>query len=210
MNRVILDTDIGTDVDDALALALAAASPELRIERVTAVHADAHLRARIARTLLNLTGREDVPVIAGTSTPLQAPLPEHFHWGPRLWGHEGVGVLPPEDLIPTADPDTNADAAARFIIEKAPAHPGELSLITVGPLTTRREAMACLGATTKRYVSHSNGTDARGFLELLTDARFVCGHLPGTYVHARSAGDLREHGFSLRKSPQDARAIGST
>jgi purine nucleosidase len=141
MNPVILDTDIGTDVDDALALALAAASPELRIGGVTTVHADAPLRARIARTLLDLAGREDIPVIAGASTPLQAPLPENFHWGPRLWGHEGVGVLPPEDLFPTADPDTNADAAARFIIEKAAAHPGELSLITVGPLTNVARAL---------------------------------------------------------------------
>jgi inosine-uridine nucleoside N-ribohydrolase len=140
-------------------------------------------------------------VIAGTSTPLQAPLPENFHWGPRLWGHEGVGVLPPEDLIPTADPDTNADAAARFIIEKAPAHPGELSLITVGPLTTRREAMACLGATTKRYVSHSNGTGARGFLELLTGARFVCGHRPGTYMHDPLAiyASMASHFVNLRR-----------
>src|SRR3712207_156570 len=141
MNRVILDTDIGTDVDDALALALAAASPELRVEGVTTVHADAPLRARIARTLLDLASREDVPVIAGASKPLQTPLPENFHWGPRLWGHEGVGVLPPEDLSPTDDPDTNADEAARFIIEKAAAHPSELSLITVGPLTNVARAL---------------------------------------------------------------------
>ncbi|MCC7208417.1 MAG: nucleoside hydrolase, partial [Anaerolineae bacterium] len=82
MKRIILDTDIGTDVDDAIALSLAALSPELRIEGVTTVHADAALRARIARRILDLAGRADIPVVAGASQPLQMPLPPNFHWMP--------------------------------------------------------------------------------------------------------------------------------
>jgi purine nucleosidase len=135
MKRIILDTDIGTDVDDAMALVLAIASPEIQIEGITTVHADAVLRARIARRLLELAGYEHIPVVAGASVPLQMPLPENFHWMPRLRGHEGVGVLEPEALIPSPDVSASADQAAQFIIEKARAFPGELSLVTIGALT---------------------------------------------------------------------------
>ncbi len=141
MKRVILDTDIGTDVDDALALTLAAASPELRLEGITTVHADAPLRARIARRLLKLANRDEVPVVAGASLPIQIPLPEKFHWNPRLRGHEGLGILSAEELIPSPDPNATADDAARFIIEKAAAHRHEVSLITVGPLTNVARAL---------------------------------------------------------------------
>jgi inosine-uridine nucleoside N-ribohydrolase len=54
MKPVILDTDLGTDVHDAMALGLAAAPPERELLGVTTVHADASLRAHIARCILNL------------------------------------------------------------------------------------------------------------------------------------------------------------
>ncbi len=141
MKRIILDTDIGTDVDDALALALAVASPELIIEGVTTVHADAPLRARIARRLLALAGRTDVLVTPGASLPLASPLPSTFHWHPRLWGHEGQGLLEAADLAPTEDLAADADWAARFIVERAAVYPGDLSLITIGPLTNIARAL---------------------------------------------------------------------
>ena len=141
MKRVILDTDIGTDVDDALALVLAAGSPELQIDAVTTVHADAPLRARIARRLLLLAGREDIPVVAGASLPLQLPLPEAFHWQPRLWGHEGVGILGEAELSQSDDLESCRDDAARFIVDHVTAHPGGVSLITIGPLTNVGRAL---------------------------------------------------------------------
>lgn len=141
MKRIILDTDVGTDVDDALALALAAASPELQIEGVTTVHADAPLRGRIARSLLALAGRPEIPVIAGASIPLRRALPEPFHWHPRLWGHEGIGLLAEDDRQPSVDLDASADAAARFIIDRAAARPGTLTLVALGPLTNVARAL---------------------------------------------------------------------
>ncbi|MGN6564690.1 MAG: nucleoside hydrolase, partial [Thermomicrobiales bacterium] len=60
--RVILDTDIGTDVDDCLALALLLGSPEVQLEGVTCVYGDVLLRARMALKLLALRDRRDVPV----------------------------------------------------------------------------------------------------------------------------------------------------
>jgi purine nucleosidase len=135
MKRLILDTDIGTDVDDAMALSLLAASPEAIIEGVTTVHADTPLRARIARKVLSLAGRDDIPVIAGAGFPLQSPLPENFHWNQKLRGHEGRGILSEEELVPAPSDALRTDDAARFIIERAKAHPGELSLLAIGSLT---------------------------------------------------------------------------
>jgi purine nucleosidase len=135
MKRLILDTDIGTDVDDAMALALLAASPEALIEGVTTVHADAPLRAKIARKVLQLSGRSGIPVIAGASFPLQMPLPPKFHWNPTLRGHEGKGILSEEERRPSPAATLQSDAAAKFIIQRASAHPGELSLLTIGSLT---------------------------------------------------------------------------
>lgn len=62
---VILDTDIGSDVDDALALALMARHPGFDLRAVTSVSGDTARRARIARKLLHLAGRDDVEVAAG-------------------------------------------------------------------------------------------------------------------------------------------------
>lgn len=67
--RIILDTDIGTDVDDCLALALILGSPELALAGITCVYGDVDLRARMTLKLLRLRGVEGVPVFAGARHP---------------------------------------------------------------------------------------------------------------------------------------------
>src|SRR5512133_3786107 len=85
---IFLDTDIGTDVDDAVALALAARSPELDLLGVGTVFGDVVLRAQIARTILGLAGDSRTPVAAGCGTTLRGRIP------PRaMLGHEGKGIL---------------------------------------------------------------------------------------------------------------------
>ena len=141
---IILDTDIGTDVDDAMALSLALASPELELVGVTTVHADAPLRARLARRMMELAGRPEVPVVASASFPLADPLPPNFHWMPRLRGHEGVGVLSEAELRPSPDLYGGADDAARFIIEQARTYAEQgkrLSIVTIGALTNLARAL---------------------------------------------------------------------
>ena len=81
---IILDTDIGTDSDDAIALALALASPELEILAVTTVSGDTRKRAQIARRLLDLAGKTHVPVYAGCNVPRSSP--------PRQRGRNRGGV----------------------------------------------------------------------------------------------------------------------
>ena len=66
---VILDTDIGDDIDDAFALALALRSPELRLLGVTTEFGDTALRARLVDRYLKAVGHEDIPVLAGITTP---------------------------------------------------------------------------------------------------------------------------------------------
>ncbi|HZS14738.1 MAG TPA: nucleoside hydrolase [Candidatus Dormibacteraeota bacterium] len=87
---VVFDTDVGTDVDDALALALALGSPEIDLRAVCVGNGDApllDLRARIAARLLALAGRRDVPVLRGHPQRLSAS-DRHTHLG-----HEGDGLL---------------------------------------------------------------------------------------------------------------------
>ena len=75
---IVLDTDMGSDVDDALCLALALASPELEIVGITNVGREAHLRARVTRRLLELARRTEIPVFAGCRVPLLAG--SGFNW----------------------------------------------------------------------------------------------------------------------------------
>lgn len=131
--ELLLDTDIGTDVDDALALALLIADPEADLAGVTTAHAHAPLRAAIAGALLAGTAKQGVPVTAGRSRPLRRSSVPDFHWH-QMWGHEGAGVLSPQQRrLPDADPAR--EDAARFIIEAAERAGGELGLVTVGPVT---------------------------------------------------------------------------
>src|SRR5262249_37867116 len=120
--RIVLDTDIGTDVDDALALALALASPEIELVAVPTASGDTALRARIAARLLALAGRTEVPVHAGCTRPLGGGA--GFAW----FGHEGDGIL-----------DGSRDAiastpAADALVQLFRREQG-LELVTVGPLT---------------------------------------------------------------------------
>ena len=131
MNRIILDTDIGTDVDDALALALAVCSPEIDLVAVTTVYGDVELRARIARKLLDLAGRAGVPVARGVRQPLLRNRP--VYWA----GHEGEGLLGPGDAALPFDRRHAVD----LIVETARANPGQVTLVAIGPLTNVATAL---------------------------------------------------------------------
>ncbi len=128
---IILDTDIGSDVDDCLALALCLTSSELKLTAVTTVYGDARLRARMVLKLLALRGVDDVPVAAGAEKPLLNAAP--IHWE----GHEGQGLLAPEDSALAPVNEHASDLIARTVM----AQPGEIILIAIGPLTNVALAM---------------------------------------------------------------------
>ncbi len=120
---IIFDTDIGDDIDDALALALALQSPELDIRAVTTVIDDTSTRARLVWKELGLYGRQDIAVGIGASEPLMgSSRPTH---APQF------SVLTSADTLP---PNVH-ERAAQLIVETLMRSPEKLTLVPVGPLT---------------------------------------------------------------------------
>jgi inosine-uridine nucleoside N-ribohydrolase len=122
---ILLDTDIGDDIDDAFALALALASPEIDLRGVTTVSGDAHTRALIVCRLLHAVGRDDVPVASGA--PARSV--------PDSRGQMQYGLRPSFRKRP------ERDTAVEFLYKQLKARPGELTLVPVGPLTNIAELL---------------------------------------------------------------------
>jgi purine nucleosidase len=128
-DRIALLLDVDTGIDDSLALLYACASPEVEIVAVTCVggNVDARQVAENTRAVLELAGRADVEVALGREMPLVRDLLT----APETHGPRGIGyaVLPPaiRPLSARFGPDLIADEARR--------RPGELTLVTLGPLT---------------------------------------------------------------------------
>lgn len=115
--KVILDTDIGDDIDDAYALALVLSSPELKLMGVTTAWGDTSLRARLVEGMLCETGQQAIPVIAGVQTKTHNVLSQ-ASWASRF---------------PTpADADTDAIA---WMAKTIRANPGQITLIAIAPLS---------------------------------------------------------------------------
>src|ERR1700694_111985 len=81
--KVILDTDIGDDIDDVFAVALALSSPDLELLGITTAWGDTQLRARLVDRLLCETGTQNIPVLAGIPTESRAPLNQR-RWAERF------------------------------------------------------------------------------------------------------------------------------
>ncbi len=130
--KILFDTDIGSDVDDAVALGLILACPdELELVGVTTVGGDTELRGRIAARLLGLGGREEVPVFAGERRPRQRAQ-ERF----ARFGHE-------ERMVPEggADAKLHGEPGPEAIVRLARDVPG-LEIVAVGPMTNLAAALA--------------------------------------------------------------------
>ena len=132
--KIIIDTDPGQD--DAVAILLALASPELEVLGITAVAGNVPLAltAKNARIVCELAGRTDVPVFAGCDTPLKRKLvtAEHVH------GKTGLdGIALPDPTIPLQDAH-----AVDFLIDTLRAQPaGTVTLCPLGPLTNIATAL---------------------------------------------------------------------
>lgn len=127
---ILIDTDIGDDIDDALALALALKSPEYSLEGVTTVYGDTQLRRQLASHVLKTFGYSDIPVVAGLATPLQSSLHAPSGVPQALVLRDQTHVAPATKL-----------SAPDFIIQTAQAHSGQLVLICIGPLTNIAHAL---------------------------------------------------------------------
>lgn len=113
---IVLDTDIGTDIDDAFALALVLKSPELDLRAVTTVSGDTQARARLAAKMLSVAGRHDVPVAAGVSG---RPL----------------GIAQTRWADGFSSPSLLKIGAVRLMKREIDRGHGEIIIVAIGPLT---------------------------------------------------------------------------
>jgi purine nucleosidase len=127
--------DVDTGIDDSLALLYAAASPEAEIVAVTCVggNVDARQVERNTRAVMELAGRTDVEVALGREQPLVRPV----ETTPETHGPQGLGHA---ELPPPSRPLSDRHAADLFI-EEARRRPGEITLVTCGPLTNLAVAL---------------------------------------------------------------------
>jgi inosine-uridine nucleoside N-ribohydrolase len=120
---ILLDTDIGSDIDDALALALALASPELDLQGVTTVGEKAEDRAWMVCRLLTAVGRPEVPVAWGRDPQPASPIEGQMQY------RRHPAVVSGRTSSPVKE------SAVEFLYARLKAQPGKLTLVALGPLT---------------------------------------------------------------------------
>jgi purine nucleosidase len=130
-----LIVDVDTGIDDSLALLYAAATDDAEIVAVTCVggNVDAYQVERNTRAVLELAGRTDVEVALGRDRPLVRPV----ETTPETHGPQGLGHA---ELPPPTRPLSDRHAADLFVAE-ARRRPGEITLVTCGPLTNLAVAL---------------------------------------------------------------------
>jgi purine nucleosidase len=111
---VILDTDIGDDIDDAFALALLLRSPEVKLLGISTAFGDTELRARLVDRYLAAVGRTAIPVTAGVQTP-----------------HSNVFT---QQAYASQEPQREHPGSIKFLLEQIRTHPGQITLIAIGAL----------------------------------------------------------------------------
>lgn len=117
----ILDTDIGDDIDDAYALALALQSPELKLLGISTAFGDTELRARLVDRYLKAAGRKGIPVFAGVATP-----------------HDNVFT---QSAYARQSPERKHASGVDFLLRQIRRHPGQITLIAIGPENNIEEAI---------------------------------------------------------------------
>lgn len=176
--KVLLDTDIGTDIDDAWALGLLMVSPQVELVGVTISDGNTAARAKVAAKLLHAGGRGAIPVAVGRATSLPDSVDYQF-----TWAEDFTAVQPV------------AQSAADFIVDTLRRHPGEITLLAVGPLQNIADALRKepnLGALAKRVVLMSGSVGGNvwsptpvaewNVVRATADAQLAYSRLPLTIV----------------------------
>ncbi len=129
--QVILDTDIGDDIDDAFALGLALSDRRVELLGVTTGYGDTRWRAALAARFLKETGHGDVPVFAGRSSAAPAGQMTQARWA-------------------RGGTDAEFGEAVRFLRDTIEAHPGQVTLIAIGPETNLGDLIRQYPATFRK------------------------------------------------------------
>jgi purine nucleosidase len=115
--KIIIDTDIGDDVDDAFAVALALYSPELQILGISTTFGDTETRAKLVDRFLGEAGRQEIPVAVGTPGIAKGSFTQ------RRYAEAGRRFT-----------KLSHPKAVDFIIEQIRRYPGQITLVAIGPL----------------------------------------------------------------------------
>jgi purine nucleosidase len=124
--KVLFDTDIGSDIDDAVALAYLLAQPRCNLLGITTVSGQPIERAKLASAVSKTAGR-DIPIIPGNENRLDGPT--------RQPNVQQAQVLPNWDH----DTEFSEQSATDFMAEVIRANPNEVVLLAVGPMTNVAE-----------------------------------------------------------------------
>jgi purine nucleosidase len=161
----ILDTDIGDDIDDAYALALVLRSPEIKLVGITTAYGDTDLRAKLVDRFLVAVCAGDVPVIPGVPTSQSNVFTQ------AAYAHGTASAVCAHPHAVHAEKQRHWDElskrhdAAGFLLEEIKAHPGQITLIAIGPLNNIEAAIKQDPATfakLKRVVMMGGSID-RGY-----------------------------------------------
>jgi purine nucleosidase len=120
--KILLDTDIGTDIDDAVCLAYLLSHPACDLLGITTVTGEAEQRAKLASAVCRASGKE-VPIYPGAETPLLLPQKQN-----HAAQAAALGEWPHQKSFPRGE-------AVDFLRRTIRAHPGEITLLTIAPLT---------------------------------------------------------------------------
>ena len=145
LQLAILDTDIGDDIDDAYALALLLRSPEVKLLGITTTFGDTELRARLTDRFLISVHRTGIPVAVGRQT-------SHTNvFSQAAYAHQ--------------EPDHAHPEAVKFLLDQIKAHPGQITLIAIGPLINVQDAIARDAVTFRKLkrVVMMGGSVYRGY-----------------------------------------------
>lgn len=120
--KIILDTDIGSDVDDAICLAYLLAQPKCELLGITTVTGESDKRAMLASILCKAAGKH-VPIFPGIENPLLVPLKQK-----QVAKTEALQKWDHDELFPKGE-------AVEFLRQTIRKYPGEVILLTIGPLS---------------------------------------------------------------------------
>jgi purine nucleosidase len=189
---LILDVDTG--IDDAMALLYAAASPEAEIVAVTCVggNVEAAQVERNTRRVLELAGRSDIEVALGREQPLVRPV----ETTPETHGPEGLGYAE----LPEAATALSPRHAVDLLVEEATRRPGEITLVTLGPLTNLAVALLReprLPRLLNRWVLMGGSYRSPGNTAPTTEWNIRCDPDAAKIAFSAWAESARRHGHAL-------------
>ncbi|MEP4889023.1 MAG: nucleoside hydrolase [Aliiglaciecola sp.] len=125
-HKIILDTDPG--IDDAMAIFFAFQSPDIEVLGLTTVYGNVPvtMSAQNALTLCELAD-QDIPVTKGVGMPWVGPESGYAHF---VHGDDGFGNID----FPASKRELDPRSSAQYIVDMARQHPGEITLVAIGPL----------------------------------------------------------------------------